>query len=533
MELSMKLIIGGAVMVVGTILVGFVSFQTLVNFVVKDQTALRKRNEIRGIYLKIPFPLNFKIYFFNVTNPMEVHNGATPILQQVGPYYYDEYKEKINVVDNDAEDSLQYDAFDTYQFNKTLSGSLSDEDYVTIIHPLLVGMVNTVTATSPALLSIVNQAITHIFNEPKTIYLTDKVKNIMFNGMELNCQGSDFASKAVCTQIKSQMKGVKESPTQKNVLLFSLIGPRNATIADTIKIMRGIKNYRDLGRVLEVNGKKDIGLWGTEECNRFKGTDGWIIPPLLKPEEGIKCYTTHLCRNIALDYVRDDVVKGINVRRYEGNLGDQQNNPADKCYCPESRPCLKTGTFELSKCVGAPIIASLPHFLDADESLLTQVKGLSPVHEDHIMNVNIDPMTSAPISVRIRVQMNLEIAPNPKITIMNNLTTALHPIFWLEDGLDLEGPLFTKISNIFILLKMAHIMKWLFLVASIGVFGYGSYTHFKSSKKVKITPVHQRTTTDDNPVKRSTNELISQLRNEGKNGYTNNIMSGHEFDRYK
>ncbi|CAG9836249.1 unnamed protein product [Diabrotica balteata] len=334
---------------------------------------------------------------------MEVHNGATPILQQVGPYYYDEYKEKINVIDNDAEDSLQYDAFDTYRFNKTLSGSLSDEDYVTIIHPLLV---------------------------------------------------------------------------------------RNATIADTIKIMRGIKNYKDLGRVLEVNGKKDIGLWGTEECNRFKGTDGWIIPPLLKPEEGIKCYTTHLCRNIALDYVRDDVLRGINVRRYEGNLGDQQNNSADKCYCPEPRPCLKKGTFELSKCIGAPIIASLPHFLEADESLLTQVKGLNPVHEDHIMNVNIDP------------------------------------------ALDLEGPLFTKISNIFILLKMAHIMRWLFLVASIGVFGYGTYTHFKSSKKVKITPVHQRTTNDDNPVKRNTNELMNQLRNEGKNGYTNNIMTGHEFDRY-
>ncbi|XP_056631142.1 sensory neuron membrane protein 1-like isoform X1 [Diorhabda sublineata] len=532
MKASVRLIFGGVLLFTSTILLGFVAFQGLVELAVKDQTALRKNNEIRGIYLKIPFPLNFKIFFFNVTNPMDVQNGAIPILDQVGPYYYDEYKEKINVVDNDAQDTLQYDSYDTYIFNKTLSGKLSDEDYVTIIHPLLVGLVNTVTAVSPALLSIVNQAIPHIFKEPKSIYLTDKVKNIVFDGMELNCQGGNFASKAICTQLKTQIPGIKESETQKNILLYSLLGKRNATIVDTIKIMRGIKNNKDLGRVLEVNGKSKLDIWGSEECNRFKGTDGWIIPPLLKPEEGIHTYSPQMCKNVVLDYIKDDVIKGIKVRRYEGNLGDQQTVEADKCYCPSPKPCSKKGLFDLSKCIGAPIIVSLPHFLYADESLLKQVEGLKPVKEDHVMTVSIEPLTSAPLNVRIRIQMNLNIEPNQKISIMNNLTTALHPIFWLEDSLDLEGPLFKKISSIFIILGIAHILKWVILVISFGVSSFGFYLYFKNRKSIKITPIRQRPETEEEAFRRSTKELLSQIKKVEKSGHTNNIMSGHEFDRY-
>lgn len=61
--------------------------EIFVNFF--QQTALRKRNEMRTIYLKIPFPLDFKIYFFNVTNPDEVTKGEKPKLQEVGPYGYE------------------------------------------------------------------------------------------------------------------------------------------------------------------------------------------------------------------------------------------------------------------------------------------------------------------------------------------------------------------------------------------------------------------------------------------------------------
>jgi hypothetical protein len=38
---------------------------------------------------KLPVALWYKVYFFNVTNPEEVQNGANPVVREVGPYVYE------------------------------------------------------------------------------------------------------------------------------------------------------------------------------------------------------------------------------------------------------------------------------------------------------------------------------------------------------------------------------------------------------------------------------------------------------------
>jgi hypothetical protein len=48
------------------------------------------------------------------------------------------YKEKIDVLENEGEDSLTYTPYETYFFNQERSGSLTGDDYVTVLHPLIV-----------------------------------------------------------------------------------------------------------------------------------------------------------------------------------------------------------------------------------------------------------------------------------------------------------------------------------------------------------------------------------------------------------
>lgn len=36
----------------------------------------------------IPFPLNFKVRVFNITNRDEVLSGGVPVVNEIGPYIY-------------------------------------------------------------------------------------------------------------------------------------------------------------------------------------------------------------------------------------------------------------------------------------------------------------------------------------------------------------------------------------------------------------------------------------------------------------
>ncbi|CAH1124067.1 unnamed protein product [Ceutorhynchus assimilis] len=533
MKTPEKLIYASLVILLVSILLKVWLFGSVVRYGIKDQTALKKRNEVRQIYLKIPFPLDFKIYLFNVTNPEAVQNGAKPILKEIGPYWYDEFKEKIDVVDNDTEDSLTYTPYDIYKFNQTKSGDLKEDDYVTIIHPVLVGMVSRVLRDSPVFLSIVNQSLAYIFNNPKSIFLTGKVKDILFDGIELNCTSKEFPPTAICSQMKTQVPGIKFKKGNDNVFLFSLLGPRNGTIPKRMKIQRGIKHYQDLGRLIEVDGQREIDLWSSDECNRFEGTDGWIFPPLAEPEEGLKSYSTDLCRNIKLNYVKDTVYKKVNVRLYETDLGDQTNDEKEKCYCRNEDSCLKKGLFDLTKCMGVPIYATLPHFLHTDKIYMEQVDGLEPNETKHSLRVYFESMTATPILAAKRMQLNFDLQPTEKIKLFSNLPNALFPIFWLEESVNLEGELLEKIRTLFLVLFVVELMLYLSMAVALALIGVGVYFHRKNRKAVAITPIPKGKQVNVYDNEQSDIKTLTRRGAiDAKFGIDNHAMSGHEFDRY-
>lgn len=53
-------------------------------------------------------------------------------------------------------------------------------------------------------------------------------------------------------------------------------------------------------------------------------------------------------------------------------------NEREKCFCPTPETCLTKNLYDMTKCLGVPIIGSLPHFYDAEENWLQMVDGLHP-----------------------------------------------------------------------------------------------------------------------------------------------------------
>lgn len=64
-------------------------FPKLIRIAMRVQTRITPGTMTRKIFERIPFALNYKLYMFNITNKDEVLAGAKPIMQEIGPYYFE------------------------------------------------------------------------------------------------------------------------------------------------------------------------------------------------------------------------------------------------------------------------------------------------------------------------------------------------------------------------------------------------------------------------------------------------------------
>ena len=83
-------------------------------------------------------------------------------------------------------------------------------------------MVYTVEREKPGALGLLSKAIKFLFNNPVTPFLTARARDILFDGVPINCTSKDFATTAICTQIRANPAGLK--PAGDDIFLFSFFG---------------------------------------------------------------------------------------------------------------------------------------------------------------------------------------------------------------------------------------------------------------------------------------------------------------------
>ncbi|CAG9861578.1 unnamed protein product [Phyllotreta striolata] len=478
-----KLGLSSALACLFIVLFGFVAFPKIIKSKVKQMVNLGHGTDIRDVFLEFPFPFKFNVYVFNVTNPKDVQNGALPHVIEVGPFCYDEWKVKLNVTDNEAKDTISYIPRDT--FTKSSGPHCkSGQMEITIPNAIILATVNSVVRTKPGALGVINKAFKTIFDNPESVFLTAKVDDILFDGIEINCGVTDFAGKATCVELR-------ESPALKargNMLEFSFLGYKNATVQSSIRALRGTKNYRDVGRIVEYNGTADgLSTWPTKECNTITGTDGTVFPPLMKKEEGLKNFSPDICRSLTPFWVKRTVYDGIPVNKFTASLGDMSTNPEEKCYCYTNTTCLKKGIMDLYKCNSVPIYASLPHFYDADKSYVEGVRGLKPNQKDHEISILFEQMTGSPLQVRKRLQFSMALESTQKVDLFKNVTNTIIPLFWVEESLDLNRTFTKPLKMLYTLKSVVNIFTWLILIGSFGGMTGAAYLFYKNNNAAVMT----------------------------------------------
>lgn len=160
----------------------------------------------------------------------------------------------------------------------------------------------------------------------------------------------------------------------------------------------------------------------------INGTDSSIGHPDTSKDELIYAFMNDICRSVHLKF--NETYRNtfdINTYRYTLPTDLFANTSADGGFClfdpiQQQRKCLPNGLFSLSPCIHCefahyayliskfilsfivsgsklsiplPIIASNPHFLDADRSVQVALEGLAPDEVLHRSFADIEPITGS------------------------------------------------------------------------------------------------------------------------------------------
>lgn len=155
-------------------------------------------------------------------------------------------------------------------------------------------------------------------------------------------------------------------------------------------MIRGVKNIHDAGRAIEVDSQTEMTVWNDEKCNRISGTDGFLFSPLRNKYQPVSFFVKQICSPLHLKYKRRASFRGFDLHVFTKEFEDFAANNMT-CFCREPNKCPLKGTMNVMPCIKAPITISLPHFLHADRSLVTNVaSGLHSVEKKHEFFMSLD-----------------------------------------------------------------------------------------------------------------------------------------------
>ncbi|XP_034108645.1 sensory neuron membrane protein 2 isoform X1 [Drosophila albomicans] len=529
---------------------GWSLFPTMIHKKVEQSVIIADGSEQYKRFVNLPQPLNFKVYIFNVTNPDMIQHGAIPIVEEIGPYVYKQYRQKkvkhfsrdgskITYVQNvhfdfDEDASAPYrqsdhivalnmhmNAFlqvfereitDILQgFANRLNSRLNRTPGVRVlkrlmerirgkppfswVNGILISLIEDVKSVlqigenDPGLALLLvhlNANLKAVFNDPRSMFVTTSVREYLFDGVRF-CINPQGIAKAICNQIKeSGSKTIREQ--SDGSLAFSFFGHKNGSGHEVYEVHTGKGDAMKVLEIQKLDDSHNLQVWlnssnegETSVCNQINGTDASSYPPFRQRGDSMYIFSADICRSVQLFYQSDIQYQGIPGFRYSigenfiNDIGPEHDN---ECFCVDKlanvikrkNGCLYAGALDLTTCLDAPVILTLPHMLGASNEYRKMIRGLKPDAKKHQTFVDVQSLTGTPLQGGKRVQFNMFLKSINRITITENLTTVLMPAIWVEEGIQLNGEMVKFFKKKLInTLKTLDIVHWVGLCGGLGI----------------------------------------------------------------
>ncbi|XP_029548289.1 lysosome membrane protein 2 [Salmo trutta] len=428
-------IVCASLLVIGISLIVAQVFQTLIHNRLKKEITLTEGSRVFETWKNPPPPVFMQYFFFNVTNPDDFLDGAKPIVSQVGPYTYREYRAKENVtfVDNGTRVSAYQPK--TFVFLPERSVGDPDDDMITTI----------------------NIPAVAVMNKVKDSFWKSSMVSIWMNSLNVGM----FMTRSV----NELLWGFKDP-------LLSRIHPMNPEIDEYFGLMykkngsndgefvyhTGEADFMDYGRVATFKGESKLSLWTSEQSNMINGTDGSAFHPLLSKTERLYIFSPDLCRSIFMEFEKDVKVKGLPAYRFtppRDVLASKEENPANEGFCVSPKECLGTGLLKVSVCrKGAPVVTSFPHFYLGDEKYSNAIEGLDPVREHHQTYLDLNPTTGVPIRASKRAQINILINRISGFPKTKSLNETIFPVMFINETVVIDDVSAAKLHKLLLMVSL-------------------------------------------------------------------------------
>jgi len=364
-----------------------------------------------------PTPAIYKIItVYNITNPANVSTGGTPELEAMGPYYYREYREKINITLDENDTDLTFGERKFYHFDFNMSnphfnasnpndtGIDPSVDKFTTINIAYVGIADNLTRDNAGLLKIM--AVTSLARGcgEESLFMSNHTVNEVVFGYK----------DKLLTELSTIMPGL---PTTVQIMY-------NMSEHDMDKpstVNNGVDNKTMLGQYSQWQGYKTLPWWNSTQANTVNGTEGLFFNPELGKEEILSIWTDDLFRSIVMEFESEEARKGLHTYKFRTpfysmrNATNNPNNAGFYSFCPD-------GMNNLTSAVNAPVFVSKPSFLEGDPSLANDSIGLPAANASTMdTKIWIEPSTGVLVDAIKQLQANVMITKTahfPKLTTL-------------------------------------------------------------------------------------------------------------------